>query len=184
MLATALTKLCSRCYLELPVSHFQKRSKHGNELQSRCAKCHREAERDRYRRGKPGRIARFAKDVVDANRDQSQLLFLVRRLCQDFADVTELGTLWKKAFDSADRAGRHYVKFRLLAATLDLVIIGEQIQRERLRDASDAELDHQVSLKRETLIARLIQSSPEAVLRAAEQLGWRVIPPSSVDNTE
>ena len=99
---------------------------------------------------------------------------LVRGLSRDFVDLREIGGIWREAFESANRAGRHFVKFRLLAAWADLMFIANQEHREQLQRASDAELQDDVTRS----LMRLIRAEPELVAGALNTCGWSVHPPS------
>jgi hypothetical protein len=83
-------------------------------------------------------------------------------------------------FDSADRDGRHYIKFRLLAATVDLMTVGERLYRTQLQNATDAEL----AVSEEHVVSRLVRERPEMVLAAAKLAGWKLVPPSQEGDSD
>jgi hypothetical protein len=92
-----------------------------------------------------------------------------------FGGLDRFVATWKDAVDLAAREGKHYLVSRSLVAVLNLTVASTRIDeaQNQTTDVDDEDLERQF----DQAVLRIVAGHPELALRAAQQLGWTLIPP-------
>lgn len=174
----AHARRCTKCLRIKPLAEFRLRYSGTDKRHGECGDCFNKLERERRLREKKRAPHRYAQTINRNAHDALRMAVVTSQMVDNFRGVDGLAQYWKAAIDEAASKGKNHLVVRSMVAITNLAAACHALEQSQPRNEllEDQDLQHQL----EQSVVRLVSKNPRLVLDAAEQLGWRIIPPDDV----